>query len=365
MSRVDLWQAIGGQADAWRDLTCVARFRTQLPRNVSQRSKGLPGRLQELQANGAWMGSRPLLVGSMIQLIDSMPWSTGTQGDRAHFEAWLADALRLEEAHRETVAWLRSRFPGYPLIPAVHLVPGTANTTREFTWRLVWPRGDFGRGLQFQAAPVRVGELLGVSASEQKALNASAQLVARALESTVEWDRFAHAARALDRDALAELTDARAALKSRLSDAMVSEFEPNNAVRRYEYRASTLVGVVGALSGAALEYSEAFSALNDLVEYAVSDVFGQLAIYGPPELISGGRDLELSGGKTGEVAFTLMGTPFMETGSLIWLDDPLVRDALYVVSASMSWSDPDPLVMRLKCKVVDGSREAWSGSSNR
>jgi hypothetical protein len=73
---------------------------------------------------------------------------------------WLTDAGRVEVAHRESIAWIRSRLPRYPGLLAPQLARDSPLTTPEFTWRLAWSRADLSSGLQFQAIPGRAGALL-------------------------------------------------------------------------------------------------------------------------------------------------------------------------------------------------------------
>jgi hypothetical protein len=139
----DLWQAVNDLSRTWADLPVVQRFAAALPRNASQRSTGIPGRLQEMEASGAQISAQPLRLSIPLRMMQHMP-SLQTQPSPQEWKAWPELAVRIEAVHWLAVAWLRSRVPGYPNLPAPHLARGTPLTTIEFTDQLIWTREERG-----------------------------------------------------------------------------------------------------------------------------------------------------------------------------------------------------------------------------
>lgn len=358
MSQSELWKALDQQAQAWRSSPVVESFIAELPRNATQRSQGVPGLLQELQAGFSGFGRRPLRMASFLPFALSGPQFGRAKPDPEVFNKWTALAQQVEVAHRETIAWLRATLPGYPIIPAPQLAPGTPLTTREFTWRLVWQPGEQARGLQLLPAPPRVNALLGLSGPQAKALDESARGVASGLALTPEWQEFGEAARSLDEHDRAALRACRAAIRKRLGSEAVDEHEEKLALPRDEYRASVVADEMGRLTGNAHEYVRAFDALDQLIEDAASDVFGQLLAFGPPERMAGVEALDFGPGTPRVVHFSVAGEFWLDTGQLLWLNDALVPDAVMVIGMTMSL-DPGEMSQRLTGRVLEGSHEAW------
>ena len=73
-------------------------------------------------------------------------------------------ANRIEAAHRMTLAWLRSRLAGYPILRAPQLAPGTPLTTFEMTIHYTWTKEELSGGLNQMPAPPGVPDLLGADA---------------------------------------------------------------------------------------------------------------------------------------------------------------------------------------------------------
>lgn len=218
MSHIPLWEAVREQVPGWAATPAFGRFAAQLPRNAPQRQSGLPGLLQAVGAGR--VSAQPLRLGSSIagligwlQGLDSglRPDSLGKT-----WTSWLDDARRVDSAHRDTVAWLRSRMPGYPSLPAPQLARGTPLTTVEFTTRLAWIPGERARGLQFQSAPPSAAAALQATGQQRHRLDETARALAVAMENSEEWARLAAATDALDRDARSSLQHARAQLNQRL-----------------------------------------------------------------------------------------------------------------------------------------------------
>jgi hypothetical protein len=359
MRHVQLWKAIREQATAWAVTPAFQRFATQLPRNARQRITGLPGLLQHLEAAGGGVGSRPLRLASNIpRMLDVIPGlDLGSLG--MTWTSWLNDAQRVESAHRDTVAWIRSRLPGYPLLPAPQLAPRTPLTTVEFTWRLIWTPGERSRGLQFQRAPVQAAPALQATETQLRRLDESARLVAAAFGQTDEWARLAAAAEALDGAGRAGLLTVRAILRQRLAAVAVTAHEPNLAMRRDAYRQVVLSEEIETLSGSAREYADAFEAADQLVETAASDIFGQLAAYGEPTTFTHVQDIDLLPRHPQAVTFILADDVWPEIGSIAWVDNLLVPDAVHITAITVHINEATGDAHRVTGTVLTGTATAW------
>jgi hypothetical protein len=363
MSHVPLWEAIREQAPAWAAMPAFGRFAAQLPRNAPQRQSGLPGLLQAVEAAVDRVSGQPLRLGSSIAGLigwlqgldpDSHPDSLGRT-----WTSWLDDARRVDSAHRDTVAWLRSRMPGYPSLPAPQLAPGTPLTTVEFTSRLAWIPGERQRGMQFQPAPPSAAAALQATGQQQRRLDETARALAIAMENSEEWARLAAATEALDRGARSSLQHARAQLHQRLAADAVDAYEPRLAMRRDEYRQTALSEEINALTAPAREYADAFDAADQLVETIASDVFGQLATYGEPATIRRPRDLDIQPSRPRVISFTHTDAGWPELGMIVWIDDPLIPDTVLITGFTVNLDATTGEAIRLVGSVLAGTAAAW------
>jgi hypothetical protein len=360
MSHVPLWEAIREQASAWAATPALVRFAAQLPRNAPQRQSGLPGLLQQVEAGVHCVSSWPLRLGSSI--VGMAGWVQGLDPDslgRA-WTSWLDDARRVDSAHRDTVAWLRSRMPGYPSLPAPQLAPGTPLTTVEFTPRLTWIPGERERGLQFHSVPPpRAAVAMQATEEQRRRLDETARALAVALENCKEWARLAAATEALDRGARSSLQNARTRLHQRLAAEAVDAHEPRLAMPRAMYRQTVLSEEINALTGPAREYADAFDAADQLVETIASDVFGQLATYGEPTTFGRPRDLDIQPGDQRVVSFTYTDAAWPELGMIAWVDDPLIPDAVLITRGDVNSDAATGEALRLVGSVLAGTAAAW------
>lgn len=353
-----LWEAVAEHASAWADLPVVRRFAAQLPRNASQRSRGLPGLLQHVTASGGMVASRPLRLGTNVPQMLSVVDGGAPSVRPAVLNQWLEDATRVEGVHRVTVAWLRSRLPGYPQLPAPQLAKGTPLTTDEFTYRLTWTREELAAGFQFQNPPSEPLATLGATEQHAARVDDAARRLALALAGTAQCQRLRAADAALSPGDRAELAAARKAVTDASKPAVVDAHEPDLAVPRDAYRQQVVADAVGALTGPAREYADAFDAADRLIELACSDVFGQLAVYGTVA-VNGVTDLAAHGAGPGTVAFTVEDTIHLATGTVAWLDDPLFPDAVHLTGLSYSFDQALGMRVRATGRALVGTATVW------
>lgn len=353
-----VWGAVSEQASAWADLPVVRRFAAQLPRNAARRSRGLPGLLQHVAASGGMVSSRPLRLGTNVPQMLSVVHGGAPSVRPDVLQAWLEDASLVEGVHRVVIAWLRSRLPGYPLLPAPQFAPGTPLTTNEFTYRLPWTREELGAGFQFQNPPTEPLEALGANARETARAVEGARRLARALAGTAQWQQLRAADAALSPGDRVALAAARKAVADGSKPALVDAHEPTFAVARDAYRQQVVDDAVGTLAGPAREYADAFDAADRLVELACSDVFGQLAVYGTLAL-TGVTDLAAHGAGPGTVSFTVEDIVHLDTGTVAWLDDPLFPDAVHVTGLNYSFDQATGMGVRATGRGLLGTADLW------
>ncbi|XVV15715.1 hypothetical protein ACQP2X_15635 [Actinoplanes sp. CA-131856] len=357
-SEAALWQAVAEHASAWANLPVLLRFAAQLPRNAGKQSSGLPGLLQHVDAGGG-MVSCPLRLGTNVPQMLPLVHGHASSVPQDVLKMWLEDANLVERAHRVTVSWLRSRLPGYPRLPAPHLARATPLTTNEFTWRLTWTREELVAGFQFQNPPVDPLQSLGATAQDAARASEAARRLAVALAGTEQWQRLQAADAALSLSDRTELVAARKVVADASKPNVVDAHEPYLAIPRDAYRQQVVDDAVGALMGPAREYADAFDGADRLIELACSDVFGQLAVYGTVAL-NGVTDLAAHAHGPGTVEFTVDDTIHLDTGSVVWLDDPLLADALYLTGFNLRVDHVIGARIRATGQVLFGSAAVWS-----
>lgn len=357
MPTPQLWKSLRSLADAWQRTASVTRFVGELPRNAVQRSAGLAGALQELHAGAGSLMSNPLLLWSALPGAASLMPRVNLDRLEEEHEAWFQAAGDVEAAHRATVAWIRAHLHGYPMLPAPQLVAGSPLTTREFTFRTIWQPGERGQQLHLQDVP-SLGDVLHGDAAAARDVHERTRLLADAFQETPEWIALATAHEALDQNARAELAAARLEAKDRLRSSAVDAHEPTRALPRAAYREGVIREVIEGLTGAARTYAEAFESADGLVELAASQVFSQLVCY--PVTTLPANDLDVTPGTPSRVHFTTSDAVLISvgTGSVAWIADPLVDDAVFVTSLSINFGPQEPLV-QMSGNLLHGTGAAW------
>lgn len=361
-ARVALWRAVNDLAQTWASLPLVRQFAADLPRNASQRSTGIPGRLQEMEAGGVPISAQPLRLSILGQLVQQMP-TLQAQPMPRQWESWLATAQIVEVAHRMSVAWLRSRMPGYPIFPAPQLAPNTPLTTNEFTDQLIWTRSERAQGLQFRDPPSEIGHALQVTPAQERQVIDETRILAKAFERTDEWAHLAMATASLTDSGRTDLQRVRESLARQLA---ASELDARShlALVRHNYRVTILNEALNTLTGSSQEYATSFTNANRIVETAASDVFGELVAYGQPTTVSGPRDIDLRPGAFQLASFTCTtdagDVSPLNLGQVAWLGDPFVRDAVRLTGVTVSIGDQVTATERWTGMVLPDTGLAWS-----
>lgn len=365
----ELWRAVWRLADAWSETPLVQGFAATLPRNQGlenrgDRATGVPALLQHLDLSAGMM-MKPLMFGSRVPVLLDQPLiSQGSPVvDRDEVAAWLAMASRIEAAHRMTLAWLRSRLAGYPILRAPQLAPGTPLTTFEMTIHYIWAKEEFSEGLNQMPAPPGVTDLLGVAPDTSSELDEAARDLVTTLEGSPAWIRFHNALEALDDDGKLALRAARRELTERLSEEAVDVHEDRLALPRAEYRSHTTAQTIASLSGSAREYADAFNEVHNLLTLVACDIFGELALFGEPWPVPV-LNLETPEPGLPIVAFEGQGAAgfFLTTGQVLWLSNESVADAVRIEAMSMKF-DVEGMRDHFEARVLLGTGAGWPAST--
>ncbi|KRB65120.1 hypothetical protein ASE03_32595 [Kitasatospora sp. Root187] len=314
-----------------------------------------------MQTSGADIAGIPLRLTQSVHLFGQLPSTfNDAPSDEAEWQTWLQAAGAVEAAHRSTIAWLRSRMPSYPQLPAPQLTPGTALTTTEYTYRLVWQPGERAAGLQRQDVPP-VGRLLQATPAQACTLAESARALAAAFQTSEEWQQLEATRAQLDEEALIALRQARGRLKERLAPEAIDAHEPKLALARHNYRCTVLAEELETLTGPAQHFADAFHRADMLIETAASDVFGQLAIYGLPIQLGKVTNIDLEPGTPRRAHFTPENDLWLETGELVQIDDPLVDDTCLLTGMTINFGfGQEP--SRMTAQILPGTRSLWKPS---
>lgn len=360
-----LWAAIYAQAEAWIQARVVREVAAELPRYrpLEQRATGantIASLLLELRS--AYHGMlHPFMLGTRLPMIlNQSDHHVDSEVEPDRMTAWLDSAATLEQAHRITLAWFRSRLPGYPVLPAPQLARNTPYTTNEHTPRFIWTPGERGSGLHFEPSPPRVPDLLGASGDLARSIEQAARDIHRELTFTAPWVAFKEAHQALDADARTALSSARRELARRLAPDAIDHHEPNLLLDRALYRTHHTAEVIAQLTGTARGYADAFTAIEQLLDLATTDVFSDLAVFGDPFPIKV-SSLEFSS-RGGEpfVEFDAFGhLPMMlDEEQVVWLEDTPVTDAVVLRGYQLNFSQTE-VKARFTARILEGTSQAW------
>ncbi len=344
-----LWTACADQATAWRASPIAQRVRGQLPRNAAEPGKGLPHLLLNFDSGNGWI-NRPLRLPQLLTLGQMMQ---PAEYEQICQTSWHADLGRVAAAHRITVAWIRARLPGYPMIPAPQLARGSALTTREVPFELEWDPAMLGAGLQFIDPVHQIAAALEVSGPAAAAVEQAVRGVVAALHETPTWTRYATALAVLDTTDRAVLNQARRTIDADLRPEKIDGYEPNLLYPRYHYRKQVVADAVAALDGTARGFADAFADIDDLITTACSDVFGQLLFHEPLHIQV--KDVERHLDDPSWVSFETDFAGFGLGLSVVCAtDDPTLTD-LVLVEGEENFIQPDAWTIRIAGRVLNES----------
>lgn len=342
MTTADVWAATHDLAEQWRQSALIQRFAEQLPAN-NPSNNGIPEMLRNLDAGTQLVSGQPLIPNGWEAFAQQIPWVTL---DVNGLE-FLASAQPIGFAAELQTAWLRSRLPRYPMIPAPHLAPDTHRTTFEIGRDLAWRREALQGGLQFEATPRGIDQLLGI---EQRSYNQAIHALADALQGTDEWTSFASRSTELTGGSRRELVEARRRLRVLLSEAAVDDHEPTRMARREDYRRHQVATVISDLSDPAREYAAAFERVDELIDWVSLRVLGQAVAYGRPTRLTEVDEVEREG-----ITIRFHSNTTFPRTALVQIDHPLVPDLAFVTGMSFHFDERGTNISKYEAKILAGS----------
>lgn len=358
VTSVEVWKALAELADLWHRAPVVQQVAKELP-SVTPPVDGIPRYVQTLYAGASFVLEQPLAVSDRVRWAERLPGPPEDNPDPEALQVWLEAGDRLRIAHLETVNWVRSRLPGYPMVGAPQLARGTSVTTEEWGYRMPWLPNAFAEGHQQRDAPRPIGQLLGDPAGNLALVHATVNL-ATALANTDEWQTFCNTRAALTPADREVLKQARAELTALFKPEAIDAYEPRYAMPREQYRRHHTSTVVESLEGLAGKFARAFAAVDRLIDEAAVDTLAQLAMYGRPRRLYV-SELDIRGGEAPWLTFNVDDAdfPWPTFGNLFRLDDPLVSDAVAVQGESFSSFDQRAR-LRIHARVLTGTGDAWT-----
>lgn len=342
MTTAAVWSATRTLAEQWRKSTLVQRFAEQLPANNPSDS-GVPEMLRNLDAATGLVSHQPLIPNSWEAFAMQIPSATLNPAG----QAFLNSVQPIGFATHIQTAWLRSRLPGYPMIPTPHLSPGTHRTTPEIGRSLGWRREAIQGGLQFQATPQGVHQLLGI---EQRSYSQAINALSDSLQGTAEWISYTRLSTDLTEASRLELRKARERLRTLLSSTAVDNYEPTRMARRESYRRRQVDTVINDLEESAKEYAIAFNRVDELIDWVSLGVLGQLVAYGQPVLMIDAREVEREGTR-----ITFQSNSRIPRTALIQVNHPLTPELAFITGFSFHFDELGTNIMEIKAETLAGS----------
>lgn len=359
-----LWEAVRAQALVWARTPQVMTMSRDLPRNArpsdrAESARTVPSLLQQLKAGFGAVFARPLLLGRNVpwMLQADIPW-TGNDVPQDDLQSWSSAALAVEDAHRSTLAWLRSRLAGYPMLRAPQLAAKSHLTELGgFSLSNFWLKGETASALQYEPAPRQLAALLAVSPNDRalaSELNQTARTVAAGLRASGAWITFDDVHEALTTGHRRQLAAAKRELAARLADGE-SDRDRLDIFEQDHSRRHLATQVIDTLDEVPREYCQAFDAAVALIDFAASEIFGQLTFYGDPTSIQvaevdfeGDGLVQLAGNEPSNVLD-------IDAGGLVRVDDPLLPDALRVEVIRHRLSDTADTPLTITGRLLTGS----------
>ncbi|MDG3014928.1 hypothetical protein, partial [Speluncibacter jeojiensis] len=202
-------------------------------------------------------------------------------------------------------------------------------------------------GLQFQAAPQGVDQLLGI---EQRSYNHAIQALSESLQVSAEWTSYSHLATELTETSRRELREARKRLRILLSPTAVDKYEPTRMARREDYRRCQLDSVIDDLTHFTKEYAIAFKRVDEMIDWVSLRVLGQLVVYGQPALIADAREVEREGTR-----ISFHSNSHLPRTALVQVDHPLVPELAFVTGMSFHFDELGTNITEFKAEALAGS----------
>ncbi|GAB4662626.1 hypothetical protein MOKP64_49580 [Mycobacterium avium subsp. hominissuis] len=350
MATEDIWPSVQALAATWSGSPLVQTFLARHPaRNDSD--DVVTEALRNLQGGANVLTETPLWTSTWEQVAQQVP-SVQLSGE---VRGYLRRIAPLGHAVESTVGWVRSRLPLYPAIPVPQFSPRGYRRSPEFSLRLPWAQPLLQAGLQAEPAPPSVADMLGLD--DHEVLSSAGNVVAAFTESA-EWERYAELAAALTEQDRHVLDDARHRVGVLLNPHLVNEYEDARNERRNQYRRQRVAEVIADLDGRPKELSDAFDAIDDLIDRALVNIHGQLVVRGDVPVIDP-INLEVDGP---QASFEYDGDESFGVGESVRLDDPLAVGAYRIDGMSFSFGQFEGQKMSYTAQRLPGTENAFRAS---
>ncbi|WP_131804607.1 hypothetical protein [Mycobacteroides abscessus] len=304
--------------------------------------------LRNLQAGVTVLTETPLLTSTWEQVAQQVP-SVRLTGE---VREYLRTIAALGHAVELTVGWVRSRLPLYPAIPVPQFSPRGYRRSPEYSRRLPWSQQILQANLQAEPVPPSVAVILGLDGYE---VLSSAQDVVAAFIDSAEWQRYAGLAAALTEHDRQVLDYARHRVGALLNPRLVNEYEPARNERRNQYRRQRVAEVIAELDGRPKELTDAFDAIDDLIDHALVNIHGQLVVRGDVPSIEP-INLELDGPRA---SFEFDGDEALGVGESVRLDDPLLKGAYLINGMRFNFGQFEASKIRYTAQRLPATENAF------
>jgi hypothetical protein len=352
MSSAEVWTAVQKLATEWSKSPLVQRLTAALPPNGPPPSD-VTTALEYMDAGlSGVVSADPLLTTMWEQLADQLPIVRVTPDVRQ----FMRSVIPVGHAVEWSVAWLRSRIPGYPLISTPQLAARGIRRCEEYGDRLPWRRQMMQAGLQYKSNPSGLSARHLQLSSTAEIDSATVQL-ANALSGALEWQDFRRLSIELDESDRNALREACKQVTTLSSTDAVDAFEPETMYRRQQFRRECTEEAIEALTGRPREFADAFARLDDLIDLVAIDILGQISCFGNPANIGAVEIVEITPDR---VRFLDTSDSFPHLGGLVRLSEPLVRDVIRIDSISVSSDQISQTVVTVDGQRMRGSVNAFS-----
>ena len=347
MATEDIWPAVERLAAVWSGSELVQEFLARHPARTDA-TDSVTESLRNLQA-GTWVLTQMPLVTAMWEpLAAQQPLVQLTDELRSYLRTVAPLGLAVESM----VCWARSRLPLYPKIPVPQFSSRGFRRTEEFGTRLSWRQQCLASGLEIDAAPPGVANILKIG---EAALQSSSQDVLEVLMSSTEWQTYSDLASTMTAADVEVLDAARRRVGVLLNPTKVNEYEDARMERRHAYRKQQVQLVVDELEGRPRELADAFDVIDDLIDHALVNVHGQLVVSGKPPIIDP-ADLEVEGA---QVSFRFHGDNAPGVGESTRLNDVLVPGLVLIDGISFQFGQSEGGWIAYTGQRLPGSQDAF------
>ncbi|MEE6169862.1 MULTISPECIES: hypothetical protein [unclassified Mycolicibacterium] len=347
MATEDIWPAVQGLAATWSGSPLVQTFLARHPAHNAS-DDAVTEALRNLQGGMTVLTETPLWTSTWEQ-VAQQTWSVQLTDEVRNY---LRKVAPLGHAVESTVGWVRSRLPLYPAIPVPQFSPRGYRRSPEYSLRLPWSQPILQANLQAEEAPPFVATMLGLDDHE---VVSSAQEVVAAFTGSAEWQRYAELVAALTDEDRRVLDDARRHVGVLLNPRLVDEYEDARNERRNQYRRQRVAEVIADLDGRPKEVADAFDAIDDLIDFALVNIHGQLVVRGDVPLIQP-ANLELDGP---QASFEYYGDDPFAVGESVRLDDPLATGAYRIDGMSFQFGQFEDQKMSYTAQRLPGTEHAF------